>query len=100
MGRLARGLGVSARLVPLGVALDRWPVRPPRARDTSRPARLLNISDVRPVKDHRTLLEAAKLLRERGRPFELQIPDSTRPLAPCSGPRSRATWPTSLAGAA
>ncbi len=73
MGGLARDLGVSARLVPLGVALDRWHVRPPRERDTSRPARLLNVSDVRPVKDHRTLLEAAKLLRERGRAFELQI---------------------------
>jgi glycosyltransferase involved in cell wall biosynthesis len=73
MGRLARDLGVAAQLVPLGVALDRWPVRAPRARDPSRPARLLNVSDVRPIKDHHMLLEAANVLRERGRPFELHL---------------------------
>ena len=73
MARLARERGMPARLVPLGVALDRWPVRAPRDRDPRRPARLLHVSDVRPVKDHRTLLEAARLLRERGRPFELHL---------------------------
>ena len=59
--------------VVLGVALDRWPVRTPRDRDLRRPVRLLHVSDVRPVKDHSTLLEAARLLRERGRPFELHL---------------------------
>ena len=73
MLRLANDLGVPARVVPLGVALDRWPVRAPRERDPSRPVRLLHVSDVRPIKDHRTLLEAATLLRERGRPFELHL---------------------------
>ena len=73
MRRLAGDLGVPARLVPLGVALDRWPIRAPRARDSSRPARLLHVSDIRPVKDHGTLLEMARLLRDRGRSFELHL---------------------------
>jgi glycosyltransferase involved in cell wall biosynthesis len=73
MQRLARELGISARLVPLGVALDRWPLREPRPRDRSRVARLLNVSDIRPVKDQRTLLEAAALLRARGVRFELHL---------------------------
>jgi len=73
MQRLAHDLGISAQLVPLGVALDRWPRRAPRPRDPSGTARLLNVSDVRPVKDHRTLLEAAALLRARGVRFELHL---------------------------
>jgi len=73
MQRLAGDLGIPARLVPLGVALDRWPLREPRPRDPGGPARLLNVSDVRPVKDQRTLLEAAALLRARGVRFELHL---------------------------
>jgi glycosyltransferase involved in cell wall biosynthesis len=73
MQRLASSLGISARIIPLGVALDRWPRREPRARPPGQPARLLNVSDVRPVKDHRTLLEAAALLRTRGLSFELHL---------------------------
>lgn len=73
MQRLARDFGIPARLVPLGVALDRWPLGEPRPRDRSRPARLLNVSDIRPVKDHPTLLEAAALLCRRGVRFELHL---------------------------
>jgi glycosyltransferase involved in cell wall biosynthesis len=73
MQRLAGNLGIPARLVPLGVALDRWPLMEPRPRDTRRPARLLSVADIRPVKDHRTLLAAAALLRGRGVPFELHL---------------------------
>ena len=73
MQRLASDLGISARLVPLGVALDRWRPMEPRSRDTSRPVRLLVVADIRPVKDHRTLLEAAALLRGRGVRFELHL---------------------------
>jgi glycosyltransferase involved in cell wall biosynthesis len=73
MRRLATSLGISTRIIPLGVALDRWPRSEPRARDAGRPVRLLNVSDVRPVKDHRTLLEAAALLRARGVRFELHL---------------------------
>ena len=80
MQRLADDLGIPARLVPLGVALDRWPPRAPRVRTPAEPARLLNVSDIRPVKDHRALLEAAALLRQRGLRFELHLAgyDTTR----------------------
>ena len=73
MQRLAHDSGISAHLIPLGVALDQWPRGAPRPRDPTRVARLLNVSDVRPVKDHRTLLEAAALLRARGVRFELHL---------------------------
>lgn len=73
MQGLARERGISARMVPLGVALDRWPVSEPRARDGARRARLLHVSDIRPVKDQRTLLDAAALLRQRGVQFELHL---------------------------
>jgi glycosyltransferase involved in cell wall biosynthesis len=73
MQRLAASLGIDAELVPLGVALDRWPVCAPRTRDASRPARLLHVADLRPVKDQPMLLAAAGLLRRRGIAFELHI---------------------------
>jgi glycosyltransferase involved in cell wall biosynthesis len=73
MHKLARSLGIEASLVPLGVALDRWPPCAPRSRDTTRPARLLHVADLRPVKDQPMLLEAAALLHARGVPFELHI---------------------------
>jgi glycosyltransferase involved in cell wall biosynthesis len=66
MQRLAEAQGVRAERVPLGVALDRWPAAPPRPRDPSRPARLLHVGDLRPVKDQGTLLAAAVRLREAG----------------------------------
>jgi hypothetical protein len=47
MQRLAAARGIDARLVPIGVALDRWPVAEPRPRDWRRPARLLHVGDVR-----------------------------------------------------
>jgi glycosyltransferase involved in cell wall biosynthesis len=73
MQQLADRFDVRTTLVPLGVALDRWPVRPPRPRDRSRPARLLHVADLRPVKDQPTLLAAAVLLRARGVSFELHL---------------------------
>jgi glycosyltransferase involved in cell wall biosynthesis len=73
MRRLAASHGIDTELVPLGVALDRWPLRAPRARDASRPARLLHVADLRPVKDQPMLLAAAALLRQRGIPFELHV---------------------------
>jgi glycosyltransferase involved in cell wall biosynthesis len=73
MHRLAESLGISAELVPLGVALDRWPPCAPRVRDQTRPARLLHVADLRPVKDQPMLLAAAALLRGRGVPFELHV---------------------------
>jgi len=73
MRRLAESLGIRAGLVPLGVALDRWPPAAPRVRDGTRPARLLHVADLRPVKDQPMLLTAAALLRARGVPFELHV---------------------------
>jgi glycosyltransferase involved in cell wall biosynthesis len=73
MRRLAESLGIDAAIVPLGVALDRWPPSAPRMRDAARPARLLHVADLRPVKDQPMLLATAALLRERGVPFELHM---------------------------
>jgi glycosyltransferase involved in cell wall biosynthesis len=73
MRALAAARGVRAECVPLGVALDRWPTAAPRARDTGRPARLLHVGDVRPVKDQATLLRAAAHLRAAGVPFTLDL---------------------------
>jgi len=73
MHRMASSLGIDARLVPLGVALEKWPPCAPRVRNAMRPARLLHVADLRPVKDQPMLLRAAALLRERGVRFELHI---------------------------
>jgi len=73
MRRLAGTHGVDAAIVPLGVALDRWPVAEPRHRDLARPFRLLHVGDLRPVKDQETLIGAAVALRNERVPFELDI---------------------------
>ena len=73
MQRLADDLGIPTELVPLGVALDRWPPAAPRARDVTRPARLLHIADIRPVKDQQMLLAAVGMLRRAGVPFQLDV---------------------------
>jgi glycosyltransferase involved in cell wall biosynthesis len=73
MQRLAAARGVAATCVPLGVALDRWPARPPRARDVGRRVRLLHVADLRPVKDQAMLLRAAAELRRRGVDFDLHV---------------------------
>ncbi len=73
MQRLAARRGVRAEVLPLGVALDHWPVARPRSRDLSRPARLLSIGDIRPVKDQSTLLNAAAYLAASSVRFELDI---------------------------
>jgi len=53
---------VSTQRIPLGVALDRWPVRAPRQRQTTEPIRLLHVGDIRPVKDQTTLMQAVASL--------------------------------------
>jgi glycosyltransferase involved in cell wall biosynthesis len=73
MQRLAAACGIDAEHVPIGVALDRWPVAEPRSRDWRRPARLLHIGDVRPVKDQTTLLAAVDRLRTGGLQLELDV---------------------------
>lgn len=56
--------GITAERLPLGVALDRWPVQPVSAR-TGRP-RLLQVAGLNRVKDHATTLQAVQLLKSRG----------------------------------
>ncbi|HKG91061.1 MAG TPA: glycosyltransferase family 4 protein [Gemmatimonadaceae bacterium] len=73
MRELAAGHGVDAERVAIGVALDHWPAAAPRPRDPARPARLLHVGDVRPVKDQATLLSAAARLLHAGVRFELDL---------------------------
>jgi glycosyltransferase involved in cell wall biosynthesis len=73
MQQAAARMGVSAERIPLGVALDRWPPAAPRPRDPARPARLIHVGTINPIKDHATLLRAASLLEERGRAFRLDL---------------------------
>jgi glycosyltransferase involved in cell wall biosynthesis len=72
MQHLAATQGIIADCVPMGVALDRWPLAAPHPRGSNR-ARLLHVGDIRPVKDQTTLLVAANHLRENGMDFELNI---------------------------
>jgi glycosyltransferase involved in cell wall biosynthesis len=73
MQRLAAARHIATERVPLGVALDQWPPAEPRPRDPSRPARLLHVGDIRPVKDQRLLMTAANHLRDGGLEFELDV---------------------------
>jgi glycosyltransferase involved in cell wall biosynthesis len=73
MARLGASLGIRVEVVPLGVALDRWPPRAPRPRQPGRPLQLLHIGDLRPVKDQITLLDAAAALQARGVRCDLHV---------------------------
>ena len=65
--------GRSARRVPLGVDLQRWPPRPPQRRDPQAPVRLIHVASLNEVKDQATLLRAAALLAADGVDFHLDI---------------------------
>jgi glycosyltransferase involved in cell wall biosynthesis len=69
----ASEFGLAAECLPLGVAVDRWPVSPPRPRPTDRVVRLLHVASLNRVKDQATLLRAAAQLRDWGRTFQLDI---------------------------
>ncbi len=69
----AAAAGVETLCMPIGVALDRWPVLPPRPRDPARPLRLLHVANLNLVKDQDTLLLAMKELRDRGAAFHLDM---------------------------
>lgn len=73
MVELARRFGVEPARIPFGVDLERWPAAPPRPRDRSRPAQLLQIATLNPIKDQPTLLAAVRALRDRGRDVRLAI---------------------------
>ncbi len=69
---LAR-LGIAARRVPLGVDLQAWPVRKPVERDTSKPARLIHLASLNPVKDQPTLLHALAAIASAGLRFQMDV---------------------------
>jgi len=69
----ARALYIDAVRMPWGVAIDRWPVRPPRRRVPGNPLRLIHVANLNRVKDQETLLLAMSLLRERGVDFRLDV---------------------------
>jgi glycosyltransferase involved in cell wall biosynthesis len=71
VARDARALGITAERLTLGVARDRWPERAPRSRTSGGALRLLCVADLRPVKDHATLLHAVARLVECGRDVHL-----------------------------
>ena len=73
MVAMARRMGISATRAPLGVALDHWPVAPPRRRAPGAAARLLHVGSIVPIKDHGMLIETAAALKARGIAFELEV---------------------------
>jgi glycosyltransferase involved in cell wall biosynthesis len=73
MQRLVADIGVPSEVVPLGVALDRWPVRRPQSREVTRTVHLVHIGDLRPVKGQDTLLTAAAMLVRDGADVRLDI---------------------------
>ena len=66
MRELVLSAGVSAERVPMGVDTTCWIPEPPRPRDRNRPARLVHVGNLTPVKDHHTLLRAILMLVEEG----------------------------------
>jgi glycosyltransferase involved in cell wall biosynthesis len=69
----AAAAGIGSVRIPLGVALDRWPLAQPKRRSADRPLRLVHVANLNRVKDQSTLLDAMTLLRDRGIPFQLDV---------------------------
>lgn len=68
---LAEQLGVRARVIPIGVDTTRH--TPGHRRTAGPPYRLLHVASINPVKDHPTLLQAVRQLRDAGIPLHLDI---------------------------
>jgi glycosyltransferase involved in cell wall biosynthesis len=73
MRQQAAALGVPAIHIPYGVAVDRWPIRPPQRRRPGQPLRLIHVANLNRVKDQETLLLAMASLQGRGLDFHLEI---------------------------
>lgn len=69
----AARFGVRARRLALGVDRSAWPPSPPRVRDPGRPARLVHVASLNPVKDPFTLIQALAHLAARHVPFTLDV---------------------------
>jgi glycosyltransferase involved in cell wall biosynthesis len=65
--------GVQAVRVPLGVDLERWPIKPPVRRQPNEQPRLVHIASLNRVKDQGTLLRAVRVLVDRGLDFRLDV---------------------------
>lgn len=65
--------GGRAIRVPLGADTTVWRPEPPRPRPTNRPARLVQVGSLTPVKDHATLLHAVARLAAAGRPVIVDL---------------------------
>jgi glycosyltransferase involved in cell wall biosynthesis len=63
MERLARAHGAAAVVIPLGVDTNLF--RPPAQAPGGPPWRVLNVASLNPVKDHRTLIEAFRIVAGR-----------------------------------
>lgn len=72
MAAYAAAQGIRTERLPYGVALDRWPARPPAPR-SGRVARLLHVGSMNRVKDQEMLLRAAARLHAEGVEFRLDI---------------------------
>lgn len=70
---LARAAGAAPIRVTLGVDTRRWVPSPPRPRPMHRPARLVHVGSLTPVKGHATLLRAVAVLARQGRSLHLDL---------------------------
>lgn len=73
MLELARRAGASPVKVTLGADLTVWRPENPRPRDPDRPARLVHVGSLTPVKDHPTLLRAVAEVIKSGRAVHLDL---------------------------
>lgn len=74
MAAQAAALGHRTVTIPFGVALDRWPpAKPRRRRPAGRPLRLIHVASLNRVKDPFGLLDAIRLLVDRGLDLALEI---------------------------
>ncbi len=73
MLHLAEAAGAHPIRITLGANLRHWMPSPPRPRPNGRPARLIHVGSLTPIKDHPTLLHAAAMLARDGCDFELHL---------------------------
>jgi len=66
-------MGLKAARVPLGVDLTAWPPREPMRREPGRPAQLIHVASLNPVKDQATLLQAVASAAQAGLSFHVDI---------------------------
>jgi glycosyltransferase involved in cell wall biosynthesis len=73
MAALVEAAGGQPTRLHLGVDTRVWTPEPPRARPLDRPARLVHVGSLTPVKDHHTLLGALARLLAAGTPVRLDL---------------------------